>query len=66
MNSSGVVFSPDELIPGQGNDFVEGLEKLDNISEVKKKEMLELPKINTLNIENQGQASKEADKNEFR
>lgn len=48
-----MVFSPDELIPGEGNDFVEGLEKLDNISEVKKKEMLELPKINTLNIESQ-------------
>jgi hypothetical protein len=35
LNSSGVIFSPDELIPGQGNDFVDGL---DNISEVKKKE----------------------------
>lgn len=61
-----MVFSPDELIPGEGNDFVEGLEKLDNISEVKKKEMLELPKINTLNIENQAQANKETASNEFR
>ena len=47
-----MIFSPDELIPGQGNDFVEGLEKLDNISEVKKKDMTELPKINTVNLDN--------------
>ena len=66
MNSSGVVFSPDELIPGEGNDFVEGLEKLDNISEVKKKEMIELPKINTLNIENKATNNKEGASNEFR
>ena len=36
MNSSGVVFTPDELEKGANNDFVEGLEKLDNISEINK------------------------------
>ena len=36
LNSSGVVFSPDEIIKGGNNDFVEGLEKLDNVSEINK------------------------------
>ena len=61
LNSSGVIFSPDELINGENNDFVEGLEKsveglekFDNVSEIKKKEAAphEMPKLSINNIDN--------------
>lgn len=55
------------MINGENNDFVEGLEKLDNVSEIKNKEATqEMPKLSINNMDNQIQSSNRAADNEFR